>query len=161
MNIKKPLNDKLLMLGWGVIALIIIASSSFWWPKYQIWSKSIQNKPTSPPVINDNRTPKEKCNEGRDAVANGTRDDPGYFCNEDGTETNTSGNCSYEGCVEDNIEQQQYEDYQTEQQQSSETRTTCIDVTSYDYNWDNDVKCTNPDGSVFYTDYAGGRKYGL
>ena len=35
----------------------------------------------------------------------------------------------------------------------------CDDVTSYDYNWDNDVKCTRPDGSVFYTDYAGGRAY--
>lgn len=37
-------------------------------------------------------------------------------------------------------------------------RTTCIDVTSYDYNWKNDVLCTRPDGSKFYTDYAGGRR---
>jgi hypothetical protein len=35
-------------------------------------------------------------------------------------------------------------------------KTTCIDVTSIDYNWDNDVLCTRPDGSKFYTDYAGG-----
>jgi uncharacterized protein YabE (DUF348 family) len=39
-------------------------------------------------------------------------------------------------------------------------RVTCIDVTSYDYNWNNDVLCTNPDGSKFYTNYAGGRRYG-
>jgi hypothetical protein len=35
--------------------------------------------------------------------------------------------------------------------------TRCIDVTSYDHNWNNDVLCTRPDGSTFYTDYAGGR----
>lgn len=34
-------------------------------------------------------------------------------------------------------------------------RTTCVDVTSYDYNWNNDVLCTNPDGSTYYTSYAG------
>ena len=39
----------------------------------------------------------------------------------------------------------------------SQQRTTCIDVTSYDYNWNNDMKCTRPDGSVFYTDYEGAR----
>lgn len=44
--------------------------------------------------------------------------------------------------------------------QSPPPKVTCEDVTSYDYNWDNDVLCTNPDGSTFYTDYAGGRKYG-
>jgi Tfp pilus assembly protein PilV len=42
----------------------------------------------------------------------------------------------------------------------SSPKVTCKDVTSYDHNWDNDVLCTNPDGSTFYTDYAGGRKYG-
>ena len=36
----------------------------------------------------------------------------------------------------------------------------CSDVTSIDYNWHNDVLCTRPDGSTFYTDYAGGNKYG-
>lgn len=36
---------------------------------------------------------------------------------------------------------------------------TCTDVTSYDYNWGNDVKCTKSDGSTFYTDYSGGRKH--
>ena len=35
----------------------------------------------------------------------------------------------------------------------------CKDVTSIDYNWDNDVLCTRVDGSQFYTDYAGGKKY--
>jgi len=35
----------------------------------------------------------------------------------------------------------------------------CIDVTSYDYNWKNDMLCTRPDGSRFYTDYAGARYF--
>lgn len=37
--------------------------------------------------------------------------------------------------------------------------TTCVDVTSYDYNWDNDVKCTRPDGSVFFTSYEGAARH--
>lgn len=32
---------------------------------------------------------------------------------------------------------------------------SCRDVTSYDYNWHNDVLCTREDGSQFYTDYEG------
>ena len=36
---------------------------------------------------------------------------------------------------------------------------TCEDVTSYDYNWDNDMKCTRSDGSIFYTDYAGAERF--
>lgn len=36
-------------------------------------------------------------------------------------------------------------------------QTTCKDVTSYDYNWDNDMLCTRPDGSTFYTSYQGAR----
>jgi len=35
----------------------------------------------------------------------------------------------------------------------------CIDVTSYDYNWENDMRCTRSDGSTFYTDYAGAREF--
>lgn len=35
----------------------------------------------------------------------------------------------------------------------------CEDVTSYDYNWDNDMLCTRPDGSQFYTNYAGADAY--
>jgi hypothetical protein len=38
----------------------------------------------------------------------------------------------------------------------SESDSTCTDVTSYDYDWDDDVLCTRPDGSQFYTNYAGG-----
>jgi hypothetical protein len=41
-----------------------------------------------------------------------------------------------------------------------EPKVTCRDVTSYDHNWNNDVLCTNPNGSTFYTNYAGGNKYG-
>src|SRR6478672_5112292 len=36
---------------------------------------------------------------------------------------------------------------------------TCEDVTSYDCNWDNDMKCTRSDGSVFYTDYGGAARF--
>ena len=36
--------------------------------------------------------------------------------------------------------------------------SSCVDVTSYDRNWDNDMKCTRPDGSIFYTDYAGAKE---
>lgn len=36
---------------------------------------------------------------------------------------------------------------------------TCKNVTSYDYNWDNDMLCTKPDGSQFYTSYDGARAY--
>lgn len=43
--------------------------------------------------------------------------------------------------------------------QTEKTSTTCVDVTSYDYNWDNDMLCTRPDGSKFYTDYAGASRY--
>jgi len=32
---------------------------------------------------------------------------------------------------------------------------TCKDVTSYDYNWNNDMLCKRQDGSTFETDYAG------
>lgn len=37
----------------------------------------------------------------------------------------------------------------------ADPQTTCVDVTSYDYDWSNDMLCTRPDGSKFYTDYAG------
>lgn len=47
----------------------------------------------------------------------------------------------------------------TQSNSQSSSETTCKDVTSYDYNWDNDMLCTRPDGSTFYTDYDGARKY--
>lgn len=37
--------------------------------------------------------------------------------------------------------------------------TRCVDVTSIDYNWYNDMRCTRPDGSVFYTDYRGAAQF--
>jgi hypothetical protein len=42
---------------------------------------------------------------------------------------------------------------------ASTRKGSCKDVTSYDYNWDNDMLCTRPDGTTFYTDYAGARAY--
>ena len=40
------------------------------------------------------------------------------------------------------------------------TVMSCVDVTSYDYNWNNDIKCTRSDGSTFYTSYSGAVQYG-
>lgn len=34
----------------------------------------------------------------------------------------------------------------------------CIDVTSYDYNWNNDILCTSSKGEKRYTSYSGARK---
>lgn len=31
----------------------------------------------------------------------------------------------------------------------------CRDVTTFDYNWDNDMLCQGPDGEPFYTSYEG------
>lgn len=35
----------------------------------------------------------------------------------------------------------------------------CVDVTSYDYNWGNDMKCMRADGTIFYTSYDGARSF--
>lgn len=35
----------------------------------------------------------------------------------------------------------------------------CRDVTSIDYDWQNDMLCTRPDGSHFYTSYEGAARY--
>jgi hypothetical protein len=35
----------------------------------------------------------------------------------------------------------------------------CRDVTTYDYNWNNDMICTNVDGSTFYTSYSGASSF--
>lgn len=36
---------------------------------------------------------------------------------------------------------------------------SCQNVTSYDYNWGNDMYCTSPDGTGFYTSYEGASYY--
>lgn len=41
---------------------------------------------------------------------------------------------------------------------NSNVGTSCEDVTTYDYDWDNDMFCTREDGSTFYTDYEGARQ---
>ncbi len=43
---------------------------------------------------------------------------------------------------------------------SDSEEITCVDVTSYDHNWNNDWRCTRPDGSQFYTSYSGAAEYG-
>jgi hypothetical protein len=35
----------------------------------------------------------------------------------------------------------------------------CVDVTSYDYDWSNDMLCTRADGTTFHTDYEGARAF--
>jgi hypothetical protein len=35
----------------------------------------------------------------------------------------------------------------------------CTDVTSIDYNWDNDMLCKRQDGSTFHTDYGGAEEF--
>lgn len=45
-----------------------------------------------------------------------------------------------------------------EEQPQAPAKTTCVDVTSYDHNWNNDMLCTRPDGSTFYTNYEGARR---
>lgn len=35
----------------------------------------------------------------------------------------------------------------------------CRDVTSYDYNWQNDMLCTRADGTQFFTDYEGAASF--
>jgi len=39
----------------------------------------------------------------------------------------------------------------------AEGNSKCTDVTSIDYDWNDDVLCTRPNGTQFYTNYAGGR----
>lgn len=62
-------------------------------------------------------------------------------CQEDGTTKGISPD-SYE-----------YDDY------PGSSGVSCQNVTSYDYNWDNDMLCTREDGSQFYTDYEGADYY--
>ena len=35
----------------------------------------------------------------------------------------------------------------------------CLDVTSFDENWNNDMKCKRGDGTTFYTDYDGAAEF--
>lgn len=42
---------------------------------------------------------------------------------------------------------------------AKELSATCKDVTSYDYNWDNDMLCTRTDGSRFYTSYEDAKNF--
>lgn len=40
-----------------------------------------------------------------------------------------------------------------------QTQKFCDDVTSIDYNWDNDVRCTRQDGTSFYTNYENAKSF--
>lgn len=41
--------------------------------------------------------------------------------------------------------------------QYSKTTWNCVDVTSYDHNWNNDMKCTSSAGEIKYTSYEWAR----
>lgn len=38
-------------------------------------------------------------------------------------------------------------------------RAHCVDVTSMDHNWDNDMLCYRPNGKRFYTSYEGAARF--
>lgn len=64
--------------------------------------------------------------------------------------------------IEKQAEQGQREMDEFERQYREESRVqdgSCVDVTSIDNNWDNDVLCTREDGSQFYTDYDGATRF--
>ena len=64
-------------------------------------------------------------------------------------------------CLEDGTWEAYDPEYESYRQQRimEVNRTSCIDVTSNDRNWDNDMLCTRPDGSKFYTSYSGAKGY--
>ena len=70
-------------------------------------------------------------------------------CKEDGTWE------AYDPEYEDFKADQAYDEYK----RSNTSTVSCRDVTSYDYNWDNDMLCTRPDGTQFYTSYDGANQY--
>jgi hypothetical protein len=57
--------------------------------------------------------------------------------------------------TQDQIDRSFEEDLRKSETEVDFNVTECVDVTSYDYDWSNDMRCTRPDGSVFYTDYEG------
>lgn len=66
-------------------------------------------------------------------------------CKDDGTWTSRTFDPAYDE-YKQRLEAQKYS-------------TTCKDVTSYDYNWNNDMLCTRPDGTQFYTSYNDAQSY--
>ena len=97
-------------------------------------------------------TPAPTCNTGRVSEAD--------------RETNGLPDCprsSVPAAPTDAEIEQQWEDAERDReaqleqlrQEAQRTEGTCIDVTSYDYDWDNDVLCTRHDGIQFYTSYEG------
>ena len=100
-------------------------------------------------------TPLHKCEASLPAYAKS------LYCKEDGTTGNRKqdeclakgSNYEYDNekfvCYDKNATKQQ----NTTSDSTSKGKYTCIDVTSYDNNYDNDMLCTSPSGKQFYTDY--------
>lgn len=64
--------------------------------------------------------------------------------------------------TEDDIDKQLRESARAEQEyleEEAQTATGCVDVTTIDSNWDNDMLCTRSDGSQFYMDYEGAARF--
>lgn len=85
-----------------------------------------------------------------------------YIGSDQATPSNDSAADAYEAQLE---AESMREDTLIEQERSETVvpprKTYCEDVTSYDNNWFNDMLCTRPDGSQFYTDYEGASPYEL
>lgn len=74
-----------------------------------------------------------------------------------GSKHDDEGSMWYTQCLDDGTWKSfdpDYQDYTT-----NPSSVTCKDVTSYDYNWDNDMLCTSPDGKQFHTSYEGAQNY--
>ena len=98
-------------------------------------------------------TPQHKCEASISASANN------IYCKEDGTKGDKrEDECLAKGSkYEYDSEKLVCRDKRATKKQTTNNATeggyTCVDVTSYDYNYDNDMLCTSPSGTQFYTDY--------
>lgn len=85
-------------------------------------------------------------------------------CEADGREglkSTQDGEDFYVRCKTDGTWESYDPEYKDRQMDESikESSITCHDATSYDYNWNNDMLCVNPDGSQFYTSYENAKQY--
>lgn len=100
-------------------------------------------------------TPQHKCEVSVPASASA------IYCREDGTQGNRNEDeclakgSNYEYDSEKLVCKVKETTVQKQPTNNETTRGkyTCVDVTSYDYNWDNDMLCTSPSGKQFYTSY--------
>ena len=83
------------------------------------------------------------------------------YCKEDGTQGNKKQdeclakgpNYEYDDTLFVCRTKENTNKHSTNNQTTTQGRYTCIDVTSYDNNYDNDMLCTSPSGKQIYTNY--------